>query len=213
MASIIEKETGHGPDRRRVSGVFANRLKIGMLLQTDPTVIYGMGDAYQGRIRKRDLQTDTPWNTIPGPACRPRRSRRPAVRRCWPRCSRNSTSTCSSCPRATAPANSGQPERAQPQRVALHPGPGAGAALAAAARAARPADGAGAAAVAATCGAAAISATVAGPTAGATGTTRTRRMTSRGRFITLEGVDGAGKSTHTGWIADFLRAGPAVANA
>ena len=79
MASIIEKETGHGPDRRRVSGVFANRLKIGMLLQTDPTVIYGMGDAYQGRIRKRDLQTDTPWNTYTGPACRPRRSRRPAA--------------------------------------------------------------------------------------------------------------------------------------
>lgn len=63
LASIIEKETGHGPERRRVSGVFTNRLKIGMLLQTDPTVIYGMGDAYQGRIRKRDLQTDTPWNT------------------------------------------------------------------------------------------------------------------------------------------------------
>ena len=63
LASIVEKETGHGPERRRVAGVFTNRLKIGMLLQTDPTVIYGMGDAYQGRIRKRDLQTDTPWNT------------------------------------------------------------------------------------------------------------------------------------------------------
>ena len=71
MASIIEKETGHGPDRRRVSGVFANRLKIGMLLQTDPTVIYGMGDAYQGRIRKRDLQTDTPWNTYTRPGLPP----------------------------------------------------------------------------------------------------------------------------------------------
>ncbi|AZY49136.1 endolytic transglycosylase MltG [Bordetella avium] len=63
MASIIEKETGHGPERARISGVFANRLRLGMLLQTDPTVIYGMGDAYQGRIRRRDLQTDTPWNT------------------------------------------------------------------------------------------------------------------------------------------------------
>ena len=71
LASIVEKETGHGPDRRRVAGVFTNRLKIGMLLQTDPTVIYGMGDAYQGRIRKRDLQTDTPWNTYTRPGLPP----------------------------------------------------------------------------------------------------------------------------------------------
>ncbi|MAK56272.1 MAG: aminodeoxychorismate lyase [Pusillimonas sp.] len=63
MASIIEKETGHAADRDRVSGVFANRLRLGMPLQTDPTVIYGMGEKYQGRIRKRDLTTDTPWNT------------------------------------------------------------------------------------------------------------------------------------------------------
>lgn len=63
LASIVEKETGHGEDRARVAGVFINRLRIGMLLQTDPTVIYGMGDQYQGRIRKKDLQTDTPWNT------------------------------------------------------------------------------------------------------------------------------------------------------
>lgn len=63
LASIVEKETGHSADRARVAGVFINRLHSGMLLQTDPTVIYGMGEAYQGRIRKRDLQTDTPWNT------------------------------------------------------------------------------------------------------------------------------------------------------
>ena len=63
MGSIIEKETGHSQDRERVGGVFINRLRIGMPLQTDPTVIYGMGDKYEGRIRKRDLQTDTPWNT------------------------------------------------------------------------------------------------------------------------------------------------------
>lgn len=63
LASIIEKETGHGPDRDRVAGVFINRLKRGMMLQTDPTVIYGMGDRYQGRIRRADLQRDTPWNT------------------------------------------------------------------------------------------------------------------------------------------------------
>lgn len=63
LASIVEKETGHSADRARVAGVFINRLRIGMPLQTDPTVIYGMGDSYQGRIRKRDLQADTPWNT------------------------------------------------------------------------------------------------------------------------------------------------------
>ncbi|MBV6271989.1 endolytic transglycosylase MltG [Alcaligenaceae bacterium CGII-47] len=63
LASIIEKETGHGDDRGRVAGVFINRLRIGMPLQTDPTVIYGMGAAYQGRLRKKDLETDTPWNT------------------------------------------------------------------------------------------------------------------------------------------------------
>ncbi len=63
LASIIEKETGDGADRARVAGVFVNRLRLGMPLQTDPTVIYGMGDAYQGRIRKKDLTTDTPWNT------------------------------------------------------------------------------------------------------------------------------------------------------
>ncbi|HEY9281539.1 MAG TPA: endolytic transglycosylase MltG [Eoetvoesiella sp.] len=63
LASIIEKETGHSADRERVAGVFINRLRLNMPLQTDPTVIYGMGDAYQGRIRKKDLTTDTPWNT------------------------------------------------------------------------------------------------------------------------------------------------------
>ncbi|HUH86749.1 MAG TPA: endolytic transglycosylase MltG [Pusillimonas sp.] len=63
LASIVEKETGHSADRNRVAGVFINRLRIKMPLQTDPTVIYGMGESYQGRIRKRDLQTDTPWNT------------------------------------------------------------------------------------------------------------------------------------------------------
>ena len=63
LASIVEKETGHSADRTRVAGVFTNRLRIKMPLQTDPTVIYGMGDAYKGRIRKVDLQTDTRWNT------------------------------------------------------------------------------------------------------------------------------------------------------
>lgn len=63
LASIVEKETGHHPERARIAGVFINRLKIGMPLQTDPTVIYGMGELYEGRIRRADLQRDTRWNT------------------------------------------------------------------------------------------------------------------------------------------------------
>ena len=63
MASIVEKETAHKDDREHVAAVFVNRLAIGMRLQTDPTVIYGMGAAYKGNIRKSDLQRDTPYNT------------------------------------------------------------------------------------------------------------------------------------------------------
>ncbi|MEB8432275.1 endolytic transglycosylase MltG [Cocleimonas sp. KMM 6892] len=63
LASIIEKETGAPEDRGKVARVFINRLKKGMLLQTDPTVIYGMGDEYKGNIRKKDLLKDTPYNT------------------------------------------------------------------------------------------------------------------------------------------------------
>ena len=63
MASIVEKETGQKSERGMIAGVFVNRLRIGMLLQTDPTVIYGMGEEYRGNIRKRDLTTDTPYNT------------------------------------------------------------------------------------------------------------------------------------------------------
>lgn len=63
LASIVEKETGTASDRGMIAGVFVNRLRKGMLLQTDPTVIYGMGEQYAGNIRKRDLLTDTPYNT------------------------------------------------------------------------------------------------------------------------------------------------------
>lgn len=63
MASIIEKETGVAHEREEISGVFNRRLKIGMLLQTDPTVIYGMGDNYSGKITRADLRRPTPYNT------------------------------------------------------------------------------------------------------------------------------------------------------
>lgn len=63
LASIIEKETGKPADRPLISAVFNNRLRAGMPLQTDPTVIYGMGTAFDGNLRKKDLEADTPWNT------------------------------------------------------------------------------------------------------------------------------------------------------
>ncbi|MFY2764414.1 endolytic transglycosylase MltG [Arenimonas sp. MALMAid1274] len=63
LASIIEKETGKASERPQIAGVFSRRLKLGMRLQTDPTVIYGMGSAYAGNIRRSDLTTDTPYNT------------------------------------------------------------------------------------------------------------------------------------------------------
>jgi len=63
LASIVEKETGKPSDRAQIAGVFNNRLRIGMLLQTDPTVIYGLGAAFDGNLRRSDLRNDTPWNT------------------------------------------------------------------------------------------------------------------------------------------------------
>ena len=63
LASIIEKETGKPSDQAQISGVFTNRLRINMRLQTDPSVIYGLGSAFDGNLRKRDLLADTPYNT------------------------------------------------------------------------------------------------------------------------------------------------------
>jgi len=80
LASIVEKETGKASDRPQIAAVFSNRLRIGMRLQTDPTVIYGLGPNFDGNLRKADLQNDTPWNTYtrtglpPTPIAMPGRS-------------------------------------------------------------------------------------------------------------------------------------------
>lgn len=63
MASIVEKETGRSADRDRISGVLVNRLRVGMLLQVDPSVIYGLGESFDGNLRRTHLQTDGPYNT------------------------------------------------------------------------------------------------------------------------------------------------------
>ncbi|HEY0975579.1 MAG TPA: endolytic transglycosylase MltG [Solimonas sp.] len=80
MASIIEKETGLESERQQIAGVFVRRLRLGMRLQTDPTVIYGIGPTFDGNIRLRDLRTNTPYNTYmrggltPTPICLPGRA-------------------------------------------------------------------------------------------------------------------------------------------
>jgi UPF0755 protein len=71
LASIIEKETGRSGERREIAGVFIRRLRIGMLLQTDPTVIYGLGEAFTGNLTRVHLRADTPWNTYTRPGLPP----------------------------------------------------------------------------------------------------------------------------------------------
>jgi UPF0755 protein len=63
LASIVEKETGNAADRPMIASVFVNRLRLGMRLQSDPTVIYGLGARFDGNLRKRDLEADSPYNT------------------------------------------------------------------------------------------------------------------------------------------------------
>ena len=85
LASIVEKETGRPADRPLVASVFVNRLRLGMRLQTDPTVIYGIRDRFDGNLRKQDLETDTPYNTYtraglpPGPIALPSQASLDAV--------------------------------------------------------------------------------------------------------------------------------------
>ena len=71
LASIVEKETGRASDRPEIAAVFSNRLRIGMRLQTDPTVIYGLGPLFDGNLRRSDLLADTPWNTYVRPGLPP----------------------------------------------------------------------------------------------------------------------------------------------
>jgi UPF0755 protein len=77
LASLIEKETGYGPDREKIASVFHNRMATAMKLQTDPTVIYGMGDEFSGDLKRIHLRKDTPYNTYtrhglpPTPICSP----------------------------------------------------------------------------------------------------------------------------------------------
>jgi UPF0755 protein len=87
LASIVEKETGRADERERIAGVFVRRLRLGMRLQTDPTVIYGVGPAFDGNLTRRHLETDTPYNTYtrfglpPTPIAAPGRAALRAVAR------------------------------------------------------------------------------------------------------------------------------------
>ena len=71
LGSIVEKETARAADRPIIAAVFTNRLRLGMMLQTDPSVIYGLGPKFDGNLRKKDLLTDTPWNTYTRPGLPP----------------------------------------------------------------------------------------------------------------------------------------------
>lgn len=83
LASIVEKETGREADRTLIAAVFINRLRLGMRLQTDPTVIYGLGAGFDGNLRKRDLIADTPYNTYVRRGLPPTPVALPGVKSLW----------------------------------------------------------------------------------------------------------------------------------
>ncbi len=110
LASIVEKETGLASERPQIAGVFVRRLQKGMKLQTDPTVIYGMGEDFDGNIRRDDLTRPTPYNTyvIQGTCCHRRRSRCRDERRSTRCCIRRTAMPSTSSPVATAVITSRQ---------------------------------------------------------------------------------------------------------
>ena len=104
MASIIEKETGQAGERDMIGGVLVNRLRIGMRLQVDPTIIYGLGTAFDGNLKRSHLAEDGPTTPIRAPACRRRRSPCRASPRCAPRCGRGRPTPCTTSRATTARA-------------------------------------------------------------------------------------------------------------
>jgi hypothetical protein len=161
MASIVEKETGRAEDRSLVAGVFVNRLRQGMLLQTDPTVIYGLGEGFDGNLRKRDLLADTPYNTYTRPGLPPTPIAMPGL---------------ASLQAALHPA---PPRRCISSHVAM------------------------AAAIFQRTLAEHNQAVMRYQKGGETLSHRASKQ--RGRFITFEGIDGAGKSSHIADAAAFVR--------
>ena len=165
MASIVEKETGRAEEREMIAGALVNRLKIGMLLQVDPSVIYGLGESFDGNLKKIHLTTDGPYNTYTRAGLPPTPIAAPGLR--------------FAARGAAAGADPGavlRRARQRQQRILAH------ARRAQSRRAKIPAEW---------------------PTLNS----RRAVVAARGKFITLEGVDGAGKSTHVAWIAERLRAG------